>query len=193
MPGDPELERHEQAELDGVQSRRISREPNNGFNATITATVGFNQTAPVFGQAYESPLGSSGCQVGVNMPIVQWGAGRADVEAAKAGTAGVASNKTARDASSRTRGSPRWSWRRRRATCGLGEGRHGRGQTVRGREQPLHDRQDRHRQPVLAQNEKDDAVLAHVQALRGYWAAYYRLRRVTLYDFAAGRELAYER
>jgi outer membrane protein TolC len=37
-----------------------------------------------------------------------------------------------------------------------------------------------------AQGEKDQALVAYVQALRGYWTAYYRLRRVTLYDFEAG-------
>jgi outer membrane protein TolC len=42
----------------------------------------------------------------------------------------------------------------------------------------------------LAQGEKDAAVLAYVQALRNYWTAYYHLRRVTLYDFVAKREMA---
>jgi hypothetical protein len=41
-------------------------------------------------------------------------------------------------------------------------------------------------QLYLAQNEKDQALLAYVQALKGYWGAYYRLRRVTLYDFEKG-------
>ena len=41
----------------------------------------------------------------------------------------------------------------------------------------------------IAQNEKDQAVVQYIQALRGYWAAHYRLRRVTLYDFEAGREI----
>jgi outer membrane protein TolC len=41
-----------------------------------------------------------------------------------------------------------------------------------------------------AQNDKDQALLAYVQALRSYWTAYYRLRRVTLYDFELKRELA---
>jgi outer membrane protein len=38
---------------------------------------------------------------------------------------------------------------------------------------------------VLAQNDKDQALLGYVQALRGYWNAHYRLRKLTLYDFAA--------
>ena len=42
----------------------------------------------------------------------------------------------------------------------------------------------------LAQGEKDAAVLAKVQALRNYWTSYYRLRRVTLYDFERNVELS---
>ena len=41
----------------------------------------------------------------------------------------------------------------------------------------------------VAQNEKDQALSQFVQALRGYWQAYYRLRRLTLYDFAAGQQI----
>lgn len=41
----------------------------------------------------------------------------------------------------------------------------------------------------VAQTEKDQALGNFVQALRGYWQAYYRLRRLTLYDFAAGEEI----
>jgi outer membrane protein len=40
-----------------------------------------------------------------------------------------------------------------------------------------------------AQTEKDQALVAYVQALRGYWTAYYRLRRLTLYDFETGRPI----
>jgi outer membrane protein TolC len=39
----------------------------------------------------------------------------------------------------------------------------------------------------LAQNEKDQALQQYVGALRGFWVAYYRLRRLTLYDFTEGR------
>ena len=41
----------------------------------------------------------------------------------------------------------------------------------------------------IAQNEKDQARNQFVQALRGYWQAYYQLRRVTLFDFEAGRSI----
>ena len=37
-----------------------------------------------------------------------------------------------------------------------------------------------------AQSEKDVVRRAYIDALGAYWAAYYQLRRLTLYDFAAG-------
>jgi outer membrane protein TolC len=37
----------------------------------------------------------------------------------------------------------------------------------------------------LAQVDKDAARRSHVDALRGYWIAYYELRRATLYDFGS--------
>jgi outer membrane protein TolC len=42
----------------------------------------------------------------------------------------------------------------------------------------------------VAQTEKDQALTQFVQALRGYWLAYYRLRLATLYDFEAGRAIS---
>ena len=41
----------------------------------------------------------------------------------------------------------------------------------------------------LAQSEKDQAVTQFVQALRGYWTAHYRLRRLTLFDFATNQPI----
>jgi outer membrane protein TolC len=35
----------------------------------------------------------------------------------------------------------------------------------------------------VAQSEKDQALQGYAQALRAYWLAYYQLRRLTLYDF----------
>ena len=42
----------------------------------------------------------------------------------------------------------------------------------------------------IAQSEKDAALLSYVEALRNFWLAYYRLRRLTLYDFETARPLA---
>jgi outer membrane protein TolC len=41
----------------------------------------------------------------------------------------------------------------------------------------------------IAQAEKDQALVQFVAGLRGYWLAYYQLRRITLFDFETGRPL----
>jgi len=45
--------------------------------------------------------------------------------------------------------------------------------------------------PILfiAQSEKDNARRADVQTLWDYWSTYFRVRRLTLYDFEAGTSL----
>jgi outer membrane protein TolC len=45
--------------------------------------------------------------------------------------------------------------------------------------------------PILfiAQSEKDNARRANVQTQWDYWSTYYRVRRLTLYDFEAGQAL----
>src|SRR5205085_6386356 len=91
----------QQNELDNVQTKRgISyAKANNRFNATVQASAGFNQTAPTIGPAYQSPLGKQTLTVGVNLPMLQWGAGHADLEQAKANDERVgANNKMRRDA-----------------------------------------------------------------------------------------------
>lgn len=175
-----------------TQRRITEAKLSNGFNATLSASVGFNQTASVFGQAYQSPLGKQQLQVGLNMPMIQWGAGRADVQAARADDQRTtATNKVNRDAlvedarfsvlqlqqaqrnvlisaKSDTVAQKRFEVAKNRYVIGkIG----------------ISDL-------FIAQNEKDGAVLSYVQSLRTYWTAYYHLRRVTLYDFAKQAELA---
>jgi outer membrane protein TolC len=187
----------QQNELDEVQARYgISRaRADNRFNATVAASVGFNQTASAFGQSYQSPLGRQQVSVGLNLPMIQWGAGRAAVEAAKSmNQRVVTSNKIRRDALAEDARFSALQLQQAQRTVLIAA----KADTVASKQFEV----ARNRYIIgkiandalyLAQNEKDAAVLSYVQALRSYWTSYYYLRRVTLYDFAAGRELADER
>jgi outer membrane protein TolC len=186
-----------QNELDDVRSRRgmsVARS-NNHFNATIEGSVGFNQTAPQFAQAYQSPLGKQTLRVGVNLPMMQWGAGHADIEEARANERRVeATNRIRRD---QLEEDARFS------VLQLEQAR--RNVTLAAKADTVAQRQfevARNRYSIgkitnealyLAQGEKDAAVLANVQALRNYWITYYHLRRVTLYDFERNQELVDDR
>ncbi|HEX6600927.1 MAG TPA: TolC family protein [Gemmatimonadaceae bacterium] len=186
-----------QNELDDVRSRRGMSEAraNNHFNASVEGSVGFNQTAPQFAQAYQSPLGKQTLRVGVNLPMLQWGAGHADIEEAKANERRVdAANKSRRD---QLEEDARFS------VLQLEQAR--RNVTLAAKADTVAQRQfevARNRYSIgkitnealyLAQGEKDAAVLANVQALRNYWITYYHLRRVTLYDFERNQELVDDR
>jgi len=184
----------EQGALDDVFTKRntTAARLNNRFNASIVASAGFNQTAPVLHDAYQSPLGKQTLTVGINMPMLQWGAGHADVEAAKADEQRTASNnKVRRDALVEDA---------RFSALQLQQAQ--RNILISAKADTVAEKQfdvARNRYIIgkitntdlyTAQTEKDAAVLAYVQALRSYWTAYYHLRRVTLYDFAKKQEMA---
>ena len=43
---------------------------------------------------------------------------------------------------------------------------------------------------LIAQNEKDQALLTYISTLRDYWVAYFRLRRLTLFDWEKNVKIA---
>jgi outer membrane protein TolC len=183
----------EASELEAVRAKRrvVEARYANGFGATIEAQVGFDQTANAFGPAYQSLLDRQRLVVGVSMPLFQWGGGRAEVQAAKAEESRVATTAKARReeiAEEARFAALQLEQTRRMLTISA------KADTVAAKRFEV----SKNRYVIgkigmsdlyIAQNEKDQALVAYVQALRGYWAAYYRLRRLTLYDFAAGREI----
>lgn len=164
---------------------------SNGFGATITARAGFNQTAPFLNDAYQSLLDQQALTLSVSMPLVQWGARHAEVEAARAdkrrveNTTELSRAQAAQEAhfaalefmqaarmleisaKADTVGAKRFEVAKNRYVIGK------------------IDISDLY----IAQSEKDAALESYMQALRNYWLSYYRLRRLTLYDFAEGHRI----
>ncbi|WP_284352340.1 TolC family protein [Roseisolibacter agri] len=180
-------------ELQEVRAERALRTARleNGFGMTVRASYGYNQTAPIFNGAYQSLLNQQTANVGVEMPLVQWRAGKAAVEAARAEQDRVetqtrlaranqeqdarfsalqvaqAARQLALAAKADTVGEKRFDIAKNRYIIGR---------------IAISDL-------FIAQSEKDAARTASIQALRQYWLAYYRLRRLTLFDFATNAPL----
>jgi outer membrane protein TolC len=185
-----------QNELDDVTTKRgiAYARANNRFNASVLASAGFNQAASAFGQSYQSPLGKQALTVGLNFPMLQWGAGHADLEAARANDERVgANNRMRRDALMEEARFSALALQQAQRNVIISA----KADTVAGKQFEV----ARNRYIIgkiandalyLAQGEKDAAVLANVQALRNYWMSYYHLRRVTVYDFARKAELTDE-
>jgi outer membrane protein len=179
--------------LQDVQARRRVTQArlNQGLGATVQASLGFNATAPEAGLAYQNLLQARQLTVAVEVPLWQWGAHGADVKAAEADQEQVANlgqstlEQIAHDAHF--------------AALQLAQARRNvallaKADTVGGKRfEVAYNRYVIGRISIdnlyIAQGEKDQAVSQFVQALRGYWQAYYRLRRITLFDFAANEPL----
>jgi outer membrane protein TolC len=184
----------ETADLDLVRARRniTQAKSNNRFTASIVASAGFNQTASLLGDAYQSPLGKQTLTVGLNMPMLQWGAGHAEVESAKASEqATIANNKIRHDQLAEDARFSALALQQAQRNVIISA----KADTVAAKQFEV----ARNRYIIgkitntdlyTAQDQKDQAVLANVQALRSYWTAYYHLRRVTLYDFALKQSMS---
>ena len=187
----------EQAVYDETQAKRgtTTARLNNRFNASLAATVGFNQTGTTFGNAYASPQGRQTATLGISMPMLQWGAGKAQVEAAKADEQRVAANnKSRRDALAEDARFSVLELQQAQRNVVIAA----KADTVSAKQFEV----ARNRYIIgkisntdlyNAQNDKDQAIIAYVQALRTYWTSYYHRRRVTLYDFVNKAPLADDR
>lgn len=180
-------------ELNELQAKRRVSEArlNTGFGATLQASVGYNQSSPDLDLAYRDLRNAQRLSVALSTPLVNWGQRSAQVQAARAEEQRVESN------------------RRLNREQIMQEAHFGALQLIQSRGQLLvaakADTVAAKRFEVaknryvigrigidnlyVAQQEKDQALQAYVQAIRGYWSAYYRLRRTTLYDFETGAPL----
>jgi outer membrane protein TolC len=177
-------------ELQSVQARRRVAEAKltNGPGATLVASVGFNQTAPDVNLAYQDLLQAQRFSLGVNVPLFQWGARGADIQAALADQKRVdATSRASREqiAQDAHFGALQLTQATRNVALSA------KADTVaQKRFEVAYNRYVIGRIGIdnlyIAQNEKDQAVNQYLQALRNYWTAYYRLRQTTLFDFESG-------
>jgi outer membrane protein TolC len=179
--------------LQDVQARRRITEARlgGGVGATVLASYGYNATGPERRLVYRDLLEARQFSMSVQIPLMQWGARGETVRAAESDrdrteSLGLATmEQTSQDAHF--------------AALQLAQARRNvalsaKADTVAGKRFEV----ALNRYVIgrifidnlfVAQAEKDQARAQFVQALRGYWQAYYRLRRLTLYDFEAGQPI----
>jgi outer membrane protein TolC len=181
------------AELAEVAADRAVSEArwNTGAGGTLSATYGYNASAPTAGEAYKNLLDARQMSLNVSIPVWQWGAHSAQIQAARADRE-TAKNTSALNRANLEQGA-------RFAALQVGQARRSlviaaKADTVATKRfEVAYNRYVIGKIAIdnlyLAQTEKDQALAAYVQALRGYWSAYYQLRKVTLYDFETGRPI----
>ena len=179
--------------LQEVQARRRVAEAklSRGIGATVVASFGYNATAPEARLAYQDLLEARQFTLSVEIPLVQWGARSEGVAAAEADQAQEASlSQTTLQQTAHEAHFAALELSQARRTAELSA----KADTVASKRfEVAYNRYVIGRIAIdnlyIAQTEKDQALTAFVQALRGYWVAYYRLRRLTLYDFETGQRI----
>jgi outer membrane protein TolC len=166
-------------------------ESNNSISMSISANVGLNQKANAVKDAYADLLDQQQFSVQLQVPLFGWGTGSHAIEAAEAELSRVETNVLSQrfsleqevkyqvqrfkqlqqqvllSAKADTVAQRRFDVARERFVIGKIDVTN----------------------LFLAQSEKDNAYRTRIQTLWDYWATYYRLRRLTLYDFAMERPL----
>jgi len=161
---------------------------NNRFNADITASFGLNQTGSNLSEAYREPVDQQSFNIGLNLPIFQWGSGKAEVAASIARQKAIQRTQEQAElnfgddiyyrvltldqlraqldisAASDTIAQKRYGITKNRYLIG---------------KVSIQDL-------FIAQDERDRAVQQHINNLRNFWVALAQLRADTLFDFSTG-------
>ncbi|MHB1297188.1 MAG: TolC family protein [Gemmatimonadaceae bacterium] len=176
-------------ELQDVSAQRAVSEARfaNGIGASVQASMGFNQTGSAMDAVYKDLREAQRFNLSVSMPLVQWGGRSASIQAARLDEDRVehTSRRTRELAAQEAHFAALQLAQSRRQlaiaakadTVGAKRFDVAKNRYVIGRIGMDNLYQ--------AQSEKDAALVSYLQSLRGYWVAYYRLRRVTMYDFTA--------
>ena len=164
---------------------------SNGFSGTLFLNAGFNQRAGTIPNAYRHLLDQQQLSISFQVPVVQWGVGSSAVEAA------LADQQRSKVAGEIQMNGLQDEVAAQVATLQLLQSQVG----IAAKTEAIAVRRfevskDRYMigkidvtNLFLAQSEKDAARRSRVQTLGEFWTGYYRLRRLTLYDFAADRPI----
>ncbi|MBW6490022.1 MAG: TolC family protein [Lentimicrobium sp.] len=165
----------------------------NRFNANLFAVYGLTQSSDDFSAVYRNPQEQQRLVLGIQVPILDWGLTRGKIKLAESDrdlerTAvqqemidfdqeiflkvmqfNMQRNQLAIAAKSDTVAVKRYEVTKQRYLIGkIG----------------IIDLN-------LAQTEKDNAQQGYIAALSSYWRSFYELRKLTLYDFVAGRRILF--
>lgn len=165
-----------------------------GFTATIQANYGLNQTSTEFHNLYSNPQNRQFFTLGFDIPIFNWGKQQAEINAARNQQRVVANSI---------------EYQRRQflqeVEYQVSQFLQLRGQVqLAAKSDTIAQRryevaQNRYligkidiTNLFIAQNAKDQARQAYIQALREYWTGWYALRQLTLYNFRKDEPITYE-
>lgn len=162
------------------------------FNASVNASIGFNQVADKLSEAYRHPLRQDLVQVTLSIPLIDWGVRRGRVNMAKNNL------NVVRTSADQERQSVEKEIIVTVSDFNIQQ------RLIASAEEALDLAIQAHEQTrqrfiigradvnslTLSLNRQQEAQKNYIQALRNYWQDYYKIRRLTLHDFESGFSLS---
>lgn len=183
----PTIMEHRQNVLEAEREVNRTR-VQSWFNASLDASIGFNQVARTFGEAYRHPLQQDLVSLSISVPLVDWGVRKGKYNIAKnsLNVAQIAARQeelsleqditiTLRDFESRQRlvatavealnlADMAYDQTRQRFIIGKAD----------------------INSLTLSHNRQQEASKNYISSLQNYWMSYYKIRKLTLHDFELG-------
>lgn len=187
----PTLLMQKQNILEAEQSVDRTRKESR-FNASINASIGFNQVSDKLKEAYRNPLQQDLISVSVSIPLIDWGVARGKYNMARNELNVVRSEAKQEELSLEEE-----------VIMTVNDFNVQRNLIASAQEALdlalLAYEQTRQRFIIgkadvnsltLSLNRQQEAQKNYISALQNYWLSYYKIRKLTLFDFASGRSLA---
>jgi len=164
----------------------VSRaEANTGFNGSLTASFGYNQTSSAFANLYVNTLDYQFFNMSFQMPLFTWGRGHAQIEA-KLATQSAVENSVVFEESEFYKivyyQAVEVTQLRDQVFLSAKSDEIAEKRYIVAKNRYLIGKIDI-TNLFIAQNEKDMAKRSYIQTQKQYWVAYHTLRQLTLYDF----------
>jgi len=182
-------------ELLGMQRRKLESESvvaqtkaATGLKADIYAQFGLTQTGNEFNSAYKNPLNQQYVQIGISFPILDWGRGKGQVRVAQS-QRDMVFTQEAQNRSNFEQNvlkiAKQFNLQTGKVLIAAKTDR-----TAERRNEVARRLYILGKSTILDLNasisEKDAAKRNYISALYNYWALYFTLRSLTLYDFRKG-------
>lgn len=167
---------------------------NASFQANLQLSAGFNQVASSFAGAYRNPLQQNIIAVGLSIPLVDWGVRKGKVNMAKNNLKVVKTSIEQKEINLQQEVTVTVNeFNIQQDMINSAEEALGLATAAYNatKQRFIIGKSDIN-SLTLSLNRQKDAQKNYISALKNYWLSYYKIRKLTLYDFENREQLAYQ-
>ena len=162
------------------------------FNANINASVGFNQFADNFSGAYRNPMRQDIVSLSISIPLIDWGVRKGRLNMAK-NNLNILEIQAREDELSMEEDVimtvSDFNIQRQLVSSAIEALDLAETAYAQTRQRFIIGKADLNTL-TLSQNRQQDANKNYISSLQNYWLSYYKLRKLTLFDFETGMPLS---